>query len=187
MEEHHTNTEITSANKYMNVLLALSDSKFGFAITDFVSKHRWPQNTKFHILYVVEEQSIKRVLGFSPDIAQEIIKQDEIYGSHLVKHAEAAIRKFLPAAEIERCILSGSAKHEILNKAASIGADLIIVGAQGRTGVTSLLLGSVSMAVLTHATCSVLVVRIPANESGNLDMQLATDDLPAQFISYARL
>lgn len=38
-------------------------------------------------------------------------------------------------------------------------ADLIIMGRRGRTGLSELMLGSVSNYVLHHATCSVLVVQ----------------------------
>ena len=37
--------------------------------------------------------------------------------------------------------------------------DLVVLGARGLGGIRRLLLGSVSEAVLTHATCSVLIVR----------------------------
>jgi nucleotide-binding universal stress UspA family protein len=39
------------------------------------------------------------------------------------------------------------------------GTDLVVLGARGLGGVRRLLLGSVSEAVLTHAACSVLIVR----------------------------
>ncbi len=39
------------------------------------------------------------------------------------------------------------------------GADLIVLGRRGRTGLAEALLGSVSNYVLHHAPCSVLVVQ----------------------------
>ncbi len=53
----------------------------------------------------------------------------------------------------------GSPKAVILEKAAEVKADLIVVGSHGRHGI-SLLLGSTANAILHHAACDVLAVRV---------------------------
>ena len=53
----------------------------------------------------------------------------------------------------------GPTKSQIQEIAESIGIDLIICGSHGRHGL-SLLLGSTANAVLHHATCDVLAIRI---------------------------
>jgi nucleotide-binding universal stress UspA family protein len=45
--------------------------------------------------------------------------------------------------------------------AQSLGADLIVIGHRGRSGLTELLLGSVSNYVVHHALCSVHIVHPP--------------------------
>lgn len=49
----------------------------------------------------------------------------------------------------------------IVEHAKKVGADLIIVATQGRTGLGALLIGSVAEKVVRHAHCPVLAVRIP--------------------------
>lgn len=57
----------------------------------------------------------------------------------------------------------GDPAEQIVKAADAWGADLVIVGTHGRTGLRRLLMGSVARNVLHHAHCSVLVVR--ASES----------------------
>jgi nucleotide-binding universal stress UspA family protein len=57
---------------------------------------------------------------------------------------------------------SGSIAKAILQEAARTNATAIAVGSRGLTGLSSLLLGSVSHAVLQHADRAVLVVPSPA-------------------------
>ncbi len=56
-------------------------------------------------------------------------------------------------------IVRGYPADEIIKAAKDEGADLIVVGNLGRTGIERMLLGSVSEAVVRHAPCPVLVVR----------------------------
>lgn len=59
----------------------------------------------------------------------------------------------------------GHAAGELVAEAEAEKADLIVVGSRGHTGVARLVLGSVARAVLTHAHCSVLVVRARAGSA----------------------
>jgi len=56
-------------------------------------------------------------------------------------------------------ILDRPAAAAIVHEAESLGAELVVVGARGRTGLVSLGLGSVGEKVARAAPCSVLVVR----------------------------
>jgi nucleotide-binding universal stress UspA family protein len=58
---------------------------------------------------------------------------------------------------------TGDPGTEIVRVAREFGADLIVMGTRGQTGLERLLLGSVARKVLHHAHCSVLVIRhLPA-------------------------
>jgi nucleotide-binding universal stress UspA family protein len=62
-------------------------------------------------------------------------------------------------ASSETILDIGSAADSIIKYAESKKVDLIVMGTHGRTGIKRFLLGSVANAVVTHAKCSVLVVR----------------------------
>lgn len=56
--------------------------------------------------------------------------------------------------------MTGDPRTELVESAIAEEADLLIVGSHGRTGIARLLMGSVASYVVTHAPCSVLVVRL---------------------------
>ena len=55
----------------------------------------------------------------------------------------------------------GDPAGEICRIAAEEGAELIVLGTHGRTGILRLLMGSVAESILRHAPCPVLVYRQP--------------------------
>ncbi len=71
---------------------------------------------------------------------------------------EGALRRF-PAAT-EAMVKVGPAAQQIVDLAASLPAELVVVGTHGRTGFSRLTLGSTAESVMRTAPCSVLVVRL---------------------------
>jgi nucleotide-binding universal stress UspA family protein len=68
-----------------------------------------------------------------------------------------------PEVEVTALFETGHAVTSIVDNAASLGADLIVMGSHGTTGFERLLLGSVTDDVLRKAGCPVLVVPPPAD------------------------
>lgn len=84
----------------------------------------------------------------------EEVEQDEL---RAMAETVAGLREQYPDVTVEQRLVHGKASKVLID--ASRGAELIVVGSRGRGGFASLLLGSVSHAVLHHAQCPVLVVR----------------------------
>jgi nucleotide-binding universal stress UspA family protein len=76
----------------------------------------------------------------------------------LEKWASAARAQGMTARTIVR---TGSANEEIVNLATDEGAELIVIGTHGRSGLNRALLGSVADRVVRFAPCPVLTVRTP--------------------------
>ncbi len=62
----------------------------------------------------------------------------------------------------DHMLLVGDPATAIAQAAEREGADLIVMGTHGRTGLTRLLMGSVAEAVVRKARCPVLTVKHPA-------------------------
>ncbi len=67
-----------------------------------------------------------------------------------------------PTIRVERVVEEGDPAATIVRVAEAAGADLIVLGTHGRTGVGRLLMGSVAEAVLRRAACPVLTVKAPS-------------------------
>ncbi|HEY9085863.1 MAG TPA: universal stress protein [Candidatus Tyrphobacter sp.] len=72
--------------------------------------------------------------------------------------AETAGQARAAGIETETAALSGEPAYEIDRYARDIGADAVVMGTHGRSGLKRLFMGSVAEAVLRAAPCPVIVV-----------------------------
>jgi universal stress protein A len=63
--------------------------------------------------------------------------------------------------EVETIVVKGVPFNEILNASQELGADVIVMGTHGRTGLSHVMMGSVAEKVVRKASCPVLTVRMP--------------------------
>ena len=66
-----------------------------------------------------------------------------------------------PGLPVEHRLEQGDAAEAILRLAREYGADLIVMGTHGRTGLRRLLMGSVAEQVMRAAPCPVLTINRP--------------------------
>ena len=72
-----------------------------------------------------------------------------------------SIQPSLPDITVEHRLERGEPALVILAVAQETGADLIVMGTHGRTGLRRLLMGSVAEQVVRKASCPVLTIRTP--------------------------
>lgn len=82
----------------------------------------------------------------------------------IVKSAAEKLSSIGPDVSVTTKTILGSPKQVILDEAETWKPELIVVGSHGYPTWERLLLGSVSQAVVSHAKCSVEVVRIPKSK-----------------------
>jgi nucleotide-binding universal stress UspA family protein len=145
----------------MQILLAIDASAASQAAVEEVSARPWPAGSRIEVLTAVETSQ--------PWALATVAEEIKIRARQLVDTAAALLRsRGLTAAAT---VSEGDPKAVILDRAAAMGADLIVVGAHGMSALEQFLLGSVSKAVLRFAPCSVAIVR----NRGGSNVLLAVD------------
>jgi len=149
----------------MQILLAVDASPASRAAFDEVARRPWPAGSRVEVLTVVEK--------LEPWALADVLQEINARAQQLVETGAEHLRlQGLPA---DGRVAGGDPKTVILDHAAAIGADLIVVGAHGTSAVAEFLLGSVPKAVLRHAHCSVAIVR-GGHAGGALKVLLAVDE-----------
>ncbi|MGE5179137.1 MAG: universal stress protein [Bacteroidota bacterium] len=144
----------------MKVLIAVDDSPFSRAAVDYVKRAAWPSDTEFVVISACPPIWIGPGEAVAADAIVELNRQQERYHRETAEKAAASLQ----AAKLRATPrpLAGDPRHTIVEEARRDKADLVVVGSHGRSGVAKLLLGSVASHIVSHAPCSVLVVRPPA-------------------------
>jgi nucleotide-binding universal stress UspA family protein len=90
---------------------------------------------------------------YPPDYADKVIKEGEKSLADAIERAKEV------GAQASGSVEDGHPAETILNLADSDGADLIVLGRRGISGVERFLMGSVSSSVVNHSKCDVLIVK----------------------------
>ncbi|HEX6491598.1 MAG TPA: universal stress protein [Gaiellaceae bacterium] len=85
--------------------------------------------------------------------------ESEDHAEALLGRAAARVPEGIP---VHRVIRHGDAAAEILCRVEAAGHDLVVMGSRGRGSIRSLLLGSVSRAVIHHSPAPVVTVHAEA-------------------------
>ena len=150
----------------MKILLAIDGSACSDAAVEEVARRPWPQGSTVKVLTAVESTPAlpvtPEVWALPPHYFEELDGALRQQGRNIVEHALQKL-KCNKTVLTDAVLAPGSPRPAILDEAEHWPADLIVMGSHGYGGWKRLLLGSVSQAVVSHAKCSVEVVRCPAS------------------------
>jgi nucleotide-binding universal stress UspA family protein len=142
------------------VLLAIESSDFSTAAVEAVREQFRPEETEIHLLHVIDPMVYLPLYDGAVrdfDRIEALRVENRKQAETLV--AETAKRLRDARYRVNASIEEGEPRTTIIDCAARVGADLIVLGSHGRRGLPRLLLGSVSEYVARHAPCSVEIVR----------------------------
>jgi len=146
----------------MKVLLAIDGSPCSDRAVKEILRRPWPECSTIKVLNAFELPLPTTPEGwvlpatYFDQLDQAVQKQSQFIVDRAV---ETLRRKFTKTMTIEGQFVPGSARSAILEEAERWGADLIVVGSHGYSTWERFLLGSVSQAIVSHAKCSVEIVR----------------------------
>lgn len=147
----------------MKILIATDGSEFSASAIDEVCRKIFKPRDEIRIAAVVEPLThiVGAPFGVVDEYYHELMSEARNQATEFLKQGEAHVRRAFPNANLSIEILTGAPAQAIVEKAEKWGADVIAVGSHGRGFWARTMLGSVSSGVVSHAPCSVLVVRKP--------------------------
>lgn len=157
----------------MKILICIDDFEDSLAAVNYLVSSAWPDGTEFIVLKVMEHGLQDFSLGvtlpwvsvpYEGDIAEG---KAIVSAANVVGHVSAVLEERFPNCEITELIQEGFPALRILAVAREHHADLIVMGAKGRSddGAPREMdfpkhrLGSIAAAVAEEAPCSVQIVR----------------------------
>jgi nucleotide-binding universal stress UspA family protein len=151
------------------IVLAEDGSPAGMAARDVVAG--WAALAAIPVLVVgVVDVAAPWRSGIAPtmfaaalDVYSEMLANARTTHREIVASTAAGLRT--PARSVEGELREGDPADQLRRAASDATGDLLVVGSRGHVGISRLVMGSVAHAVLTHAHCSVLVVRRPHEEA----------------------
>jgi nucleotide-binding universal stress UspA family protein len=142
----------------MKILLTIDGSPHSQDAVEEVARRPWPPNTRIRVLSVIQPYTPPATeFVLAGATLEDMRRQQTLEAERLTSRAAEVMN----AASVtsETVVREGDPRSAIVDEATEWGADLIVVGSHGRTGLKRWLLGSVAQAVVSHAPCSVEVVR----------------------------
>lgn len=147
----------------MKILLATDGSSTADAALEVVLYRPWEAGTEVRVISIVEplNEKLNHLVGLfglaqtATDAQKRFLQQT----SELVEKYALKLKEKFGADKVSSAVLEGRAKETLVGEATAWKANTIVLGAHGRNEAGEFLFGSVPEYVLSHAKCSVEILR----------------------------
>lgn len=157
----------------MQILLAISDRFFGDALVNFTAAHHWPDEAHYKLIKVV--LPVEKQPGATAEDRAIFFQEDMNQAQELLDKLSRMLHYQKKESKISTAVLVGQPAKTIVEHATNWPADMIILGAREQSNFEQFFLGSVSKYIAEHSPCSFCIVRIPNDET--LDLNLSEKEL----------
>ena len=141
------------------VVVGVDGSPWSRQALDWAARHASGEHRPLVLLHAtsaLDSQANVWLVGAGADVHQ-VLEKVTAEGKALLEEQAGQVRERHPDLSVTSLLRTRDARQALLD--AADRASLVVIGSRGRGPVRSLLLGSVGVAVATHATCPVVVVR----------------------------
>lgn len=147
----------------MKILFATDGTKYSECALEIIGRFNFSGGDELKIITVVDlavPLAVDIYTGYLPSTL-EIEQASKENAERILSNTKEKIHSLFPDAAffLTTEIAIGSPESKIVETAARMKADLIIVGSHGYNRLERILLGSISDSVVHHAPCSVMVIR----------------------------
>jgi nucleotide-binding universal stress UspA family protein len=137
----------------MKILLPIDGSDCSFSTLCWASETFDKSLAQYYLLFVAAP--LPAMVGLD---AAKAIEYDLDYAQEMLLKFTAELEK--RGCNVERAEpVTGNPADEICHYANMVGADQVVMGSHGRTGIDKLILGSVSIKVLERCQCPITIHR----------------------------
>jgi len=145
----------------MRILLAIDGSPSSEAAIEEVCRRPWPPDSEARIVTVIShfESMLMKAGNHDKQAYDDVLEHESMETARRLYDIASTIGQRAPCLHVTPKLLIGKPTEAILDEAEQWGADLIVVGSRGHGPVKRFFLGSVSLAIALHASCSVEIVR----------------------------
>ena len=142
---------------YQHILLAIDFSEHSDYVAEKARSLAYKYQSKLSIIHVLDnipmpDTNYGTVIALNQNSDNELLEVEKSKLKQLGNHLGVPVD--------QQCLVWGIPKQEIIAFSNEQRADLIVLGSHGRHGL-ALLLGSTVNAILHHALCDVMAVRLP--------------------------
>jgi nucleotide-binding universal stress UspA family protein len=170
-------------SEIIKIVIGYDGSEYADAALDDLRRAGLPQDAQALIVSVAEgvipppdSEVVERTLT-SRRVASAVARASQALtqAQEYARLGGERVKSLFPQWEVGTEYLTGSPADALMWRGTEWGADLIVVGSQGRSALERIFLGSVSRKVVTEARCSVRVARASAGKGWK-------DDRPPRII-----
>ena len=152
------------AMKIGKILYPTDFSDFSLHALDYAREFAQTFEAQLHCVHVVDE-AFQYWTTMGPESAPVGVAVDDLTGvaeEYMQRFTDEHLvgLKFVPVTKV----VVGQPFSEIIGYAKESTVDLIVLGTHGRSGLSSILLGSTAEKVVRKAPCPVLTIRHPEHE-----------------------